>query len=100
MSNSVKQYELKKPLVFHAVLWQGKAEDLIGMPDFNRLVTHIISIDGTGLLTIESDGLQIKVFSGQEYLVSSPEDGLYVCGKKEFEEEFQVIPEVGRAWER
>lgn len=52
----VKKYIPKNNGVIHAVLWTGKAECLIGLPDFNHIVTRIESIDYHGSLKIVCDG--------------------------------------------
>lgn len=92
----VRQYQPKQPIVYHAVLWRGKASDLIGMPEFDDLVVRIISIDSTGLLTLAIDDSEAKVHPDLGYIVHSTTAGFYVLASKGFEENFEPVPIVER----
>jgi len=92
MANKVEQYQLRKPVEYHAVLWNGTVKDLVEMPDFNDLVTRIQSIDSTGLLTFEYNGVTNKVFKRQHYIIHSSDYGFYILSKEDFEKAYEPLP--------
>lgn len=94
MTNQVQQYEPKVPAQYYAVLWQGKAADLVGMPYFNRLVECIVSIDGVGLLKLNLDGEEVKVDTNYHYIVYDTTYGFYVLTRKDFETKFRPVEKV------
>lgn len=92
MINRVERYMPREPIVYHAVLWKGKAADLVEMPKFNELIEKINRIDSTGLLVLATDDIEVSVQPDREYIVHSSDLGFYVLPKKQFEESFEAIP--------
>lgn len=90
-------YEQKILPVFHAVLWQGRAADLVGMPEFNELVSRITKISPGGMLHIrlDDDVIYDNIKPGEFYIVHSSVNGFYALTRKEFENNFRLAPEKG-----
>lgn len=78
----------------HAVLWNGKMSDLVGMPEFNSLVEMVSRIDSTGLLILQLGGNEVKVASGRHYITYSPNGWFNVVDEKVFRTGYQAIPAV------
>lgn len=88
----VVEYELREPAKIYAVLWAGKAADLVGMPDFDNLVCSVISIDIRGNLKIEIDGEQHEIATSSFYIVHESNRGFRIVPKDKFEKNYAPVP--------
>lgn len=94
----VELYEPRKPVVLHAILWNGVMADLADMPNLNELVGQVLSIDSEGVMLMmdsEKDG-EVRVVPGKWYIVRGITGHFFIKEKGEFERTYQPVPKVLR----
>lgn len=92
----VKEYAPRDRGIVHAVLWNGKAECLVGMPDFNLIVQAIQGININGYLDIRAKGIANvdteEVAPFRFYIVYNTLKQIEVWPKSQFEQHYLLAP--------
>lgn len=93
--NKVNRYFPKNKGLIYAVQWTGKAQCLVDLPDFNKIVEAIEGIEYNGTMLIRSTDKPslISVRPHMDYVVVDQHGNLMVWTKEFMRDNYNVVEE-------